>query len=201
VLSEAHSKLTRQEILDLWPADYQKPPSVTLWRWLGRAVSQGLLRQQGMGHNNDPFRYWLPAREDMMRPDGGTPEEMEAWNNRFVTELFEKLEQSKPTKAAVEASLPMEAPLPTEARLREEEDDGANSASDASPMTTMPLESLPTVRVPPESALVTPGANATRLAETPDAMVGLPFPYNTMNSEDVPEEVWQRARAARGNKW
>jgi len=156
VLSEAHSKLTRQEILDLWPADYQKPPSVTLWRWLGRAVSQGLLRQQGAGHNNDPFRYWLPAREDMMRPDGGTPEEMEAWNNRFVTELFEKLEQSKPTKPHAET------PLSVEATRMEDEDTTANPAVDAS--ETMPMESLPMEPVLLESSPVAPGANATRLA-------------------------------------
>jgi hypothetical protein len=196
VLSDACTKLTRQEILDRWPPDYSKPDSSTLWRWLGRAVAQGLARQLGTGRPGDPFRYWLPARELMMRPDGGTVEEMQAWNNRFVTELFEKLEQSKPTKRPEEASLPVEAPLPAEARLTEDEDDGAISASDASEMATMPLESLPTVPVPPESAPVTPGANATRLVETPDAMVRLPFPYNTMNPEDVPEEVWKRARAA-----
>jgi hypothetical protein len=40
-LSDAQSKLTRQEILHNWPADYQKPDSTTLWRWLSRAVAAG----------------------------------------------------------------------------------------------------------------------------------------------------------------
>jgi len=64
--------------------------------------------------------------------------------------------------------------------------------------------------VPLESSPVAPGADATRLAETPDATrlaetleppVRLPFPYNTMNPADVPEEVWQRARADRQKTW
>ena len=30
----------------------------------------------------------LPAREDMMRPDGGTKEELDAWNDRWVREVL-----------------------------------------------------------------------------------------------------------------
>ena len=63
VLTAAHSKLTRQESRDHWPEDYAKPDATTLWRWLSRGVAQGIVRQQGTGRLNDPFRYWLPARE------------------------------------------------------------------------------------------------------------------------------------------
>src|SRR6266478_3161336 len=93
----------------------------------------------------------------------------------------------KPTKAAVEASLPVEAPR------MEDEDTPANPAVDASETMTMPLESLPMEPVPLESSPVAPGADATRLAETADATrlaetleppVHLPFPYNTMNPAD-----------------
>ena len=213
VLTDACTKLTRQEILDRWPPDYSKPDSSTLWRWLGRAVAQGLARQLGTGRPGDPFRYWLPAREDLMRPDGGTPEEMEAWNNRFVTELFEKLELGKPTKPHVEATVPVEASIPADTDLSEEEDDGTESDFAASETATMELESpLPEPATPTDTpgadatrftdapnapaSPSTPDANATRLAETPDTMTRLPFPYNTMNPGDVPEEVWKRARAA-----
>jgi len=79
----------------------------------------------------------------------------------------------------------------------EDEDTPANPAVDASETMTMPLESLPMEPVPLESSPVAPGADATRLAETLEPPVRLPFPYNTMNPADVPEEVWERARAVR----
>jgi hypothetical protein len=50
------------------------------------------------------------------------------------------------------------------------------------------------------STLGTPGADATRLAEAPEA-VRLPYPFNTMKPEDVPEEVWKRAGADRQTTW
>jgi hypothetical protein len=59
---------------NFWPDEYDKPDSTTLWRWLSRAVTQGLVCQEGNGRPNDPYRYWLPAREPLMRPENGTPE-------------------------------------------------------------------------------------------------------------------------------
>ena len=61
VLSAACVKMTRQEILERWPPDYDKE-AMTLWRWLSRAVAQGVMRHAGSGRPPDPFRYWLPAR-------------------------------------------------------------------------------------------------------------------------------------------
>jgi hypothetical protein len=68
VLTAARIKLTRQEIMDRWSNDYAKPDATTLWRWLSRAVAQGIVRQEGTGRPHDPFRYWLPALEEMIRP-------------------------------------------------------------------------------------------------------------------------------------
>jgi hypothetical protein len=87
-LNDACTKLTRQEILDKWSDDYDKPETTTLWRWLSRAAAQGVVRQEGSGRPFDPFRYWLPSRDDMMRPEGGTPEEMQAWNDRCTAALI-----------------------------------------------------------------------------------------------------------------
>jgi hypothetical protein len=64
VLEDAGSKLTRQEILADWPADFLKPPSLTLWRWLDRGVQKGLILQEGTGRKRSPFRYWLPGHEE-----------------------------------------------------------------------------------------------------------------------------------------
>src|SRR5205807_622785 len=38
VHAEAPQKLTRLDILDEWPDDFEKPGRATLWRWLARAV-------------------------------------------------------------------------------------------------------------------------------------------------------------------
>jgi hypothetical protein len=64
VLEDASSKLTRLEILADWPADFIKPPSLTLWRWLDRGVHKGLILQEGTGRKRSPFRYWLPGHEE-----------------------------------------------------------------------------------------------------------------------------------------
>jgi hypothetical protein len=63
VLTAAPHKLTRQQILEEWHDDLPVPPAKTLWRWLGRAVEQGLLCRSGTGHKNDPYLYWLPTQE------------------------------------------------------------------------------------------------------------------------------------------
>jgi hypothetical protein len=44
-----------------------------------------------------------------------------------------------------------------------------------------------------------PSQTAEPAAPPPEAGVRLPYPYNTMNPADVPEEVWRRARQARPN--
>ena len=63
VLEDATQKLTRQEILDDWPADFAKPETTTLWRWLKRALQMTLIASDGTGRKNKPFRYWLPQNE------------------------------------------------------------------------------------------------------------------------------------------
>jgi hypothetical protein len=200
VLSEAHSKLTRQEILERWPADYGKPDSTTLWRWMSRAVAQGVVRQQGTGRTRDPFRYWLPAREDMMCPDGGTREEMQAWNDRMLVELVERMDDggTKPSEAApgskvgeasTETSMAVqetETPPPQPAPLP----DGL--AANASPLAAGPEESKLTDA--PDTTPLAERAEADRNAAVRETSVRLPFPFNIMRPEDVPEEVRHRAR-------
>jgi hypothetical protein len=69
VLEEATCKQTRQQVLDQWPGHLKPPNEVTLWKWLDRAVAQGLLCQDGFGHKNDPFYYWLPGQIEAWRQD------------------------------------------------------------------------------------------------------------------------------------
>ena len=69
VLATARHKLTRQQILEQWHDDLPMPQAKTLWRWLGRAVEQGLLCQSGTGRKNDPYLYWLPHQEVMWQHD------------------------------------------------------------------------------------------------------------------------------------
>ena len=63
ILEDASQKLTRLDVLDEWPPDFDKPDRATLWRWLDRAVKLGVVACEGSGRKNDPFRYWLPERE------------------------------------------------------------------------------------------------------------------------------------------
>jgi hypothetical protein len=184
VLSDASTKLTRQEILDRWSADYSKPDSSTLWRWLSRALAQGLVRQEGTGRAGDPFRYWLPEREALMRPDGGTAEEMQAWNERWVGELLGRIKPSDATPP------PEETPPSSAGGILHDRTEGAGAAE---PFEDSPLSA-------DEDAPAAPAAPAAAEPEpvtTPLEPAHLPYPYNTMNPEDVPEEVWRRARVVR----
>jgi AAA domain len=65
VLEDADQKLTRKAILAAWPSDYAKPADQTLWRWLNRAVKEGLLLCCGAGRCKDPFVYWLDGMEEV----------------------------------------------------------------------------------------------------------------------------------------
>jgi AAA domain len=67
VLEDASGKLTRDDILRQWPADYRKPDKCTVGRWLNRAVKDGRVLQAGTGHKNDPFVYWLDGMEDVWK--------------------------------------------------------------------------------------------------------------------------------------
>jgi hypothetical protein len=66
-LATAPGKLTRRELRSLWPAGKDAPSDQTLWRWLERAVAEKLLCRDGTGHRNDPFRYWLPGRDEELK--------------------------------------------------------------------------------------------------------------------------------------
>jgi hypothetical protein len=63
VLEHAPDKLTRMEILRAWPEGETAPSRATLWRWLERAVAEGLVLREGVGPTSDPFRYWLAEQE------------------------------------------------------------------------------------------------------------------------------------------
>jgi hypothetical protein len=186
-LAEAHSKLTRQEILDNWSPDYHKPDSITLWRWLSRAVAQGVVRQEGTGRSRDPFRYWLPQREEFLFPQGGSAEELQAWNARCVAEAFASLDRTGGAEPTPEAPLSGNEGSPGDAGIA------------AVPAEGMPPEPLP----PPDTG----GESAAAASPTPDplpsptaqpvaaeAPVRLPYPFSLMNPADVPEAVWKQAR-------
>ena len=63
VLEDTNKKLTRDQILELWPADFVKPKKITLWRWLDKAVTDGRVLVEGTGRRKSPFKYWLKGIE------------------------------------------------------------------------------------------------------------------------------------------
>jgi hypothetical protein len=67
VLDHAPQKLTCQDILDEWPTDHDKPSPATLSLWLDRALERSLIACAGAGKESDPYRYWLPEREEVWR--------------------------------------------------------------------------------------------------------------------------------------
>jgi hypothetical protein len=192
VLASSHHKLTRQEILDRWSSESDKPDPTTLWRWLNRAVARGQVRQEGVGRPHDPFRYWLPEREEMLYPEGGTQEELQAWNNRCLAELLPDL------------TPPRETALPAERAVSADESRTAAGPVAAAEELTLPPEPVLPERVAETTAPASrPPEPVPSLAADPvEAVLAeevrrLPFPWNIMNPAEVPEEVLKRARAKR----
>jgi hypothetical protein len=67
--AECPYKLTRRQLLDEWPADFPRPNLGSLWRWLDQAFARGLVARAGTGHRHNPFRYWLPEKEQQWQAD------------------------------------------------------------------------------------------------------------------------------------
>ena len=41
--------------------------AVTLAKWLNRALERALIAREGTGRKSDPFRFWLPEREEVWK--------------------------------------------------------------------------------------------------------------------------------------
>ncbi|MBI3410833.1 MAG: hypothetical protein HY040_21055 [Planctomycetes bacterium] len=67
VLEDAPQKLTRFDILEEWPDDFDKPHPATLSEWLNRAAKADMIAREGTGRKNDPFRFWLPQVEEIWK--------------------------------------------------------------------------------------------------------------------------------------
>jgi hypothetical protein len=69
VLEQAADRVTRGQVLAQWPEALVPPDRRILARWLEEAVARGLVSRRGLGRKADPFRYWLPGREEQWRQD------------------------------------------------------------------------------------------------------------------------------------
>ncbi len=69
ILKNAARKLSRLDILRLWPENRPRPKMTTLWKWLERLVQERKVLQEGVGRKKDPFVYWLPGMEDKWHQD------------------------------------------------------------------------------------------------------------------------------------
>jgi hypothetical protein len=88
VLANAPHKLTRQEILNLWPPTQPRPAPSTLWGWLDRAVAAGTLLREGTGERKHPFRFWTAEREEFWMDD--PLYRAEAESQRLLQEICER---------------------------------------------------------------------------------------------------------------
>ncbi len=116
VLEDAPQKLTRQDILDEWPADFPKPAIQTLWTWLDRGVKDKLIQVEGSGRKNDPLRYWLAVAEERWKQDPFY--ELQEAQRRELNLPFESLrERTKREAANAAADRVVEKPLKRGERL------------------------------------------------------------------------------------
>jgi hypothetical protein len=69
LFEDAAQKLTRIDILNEWPEDYDKPSATTLRTWLDHLVKNSLVACEGTGRRGDPFRYWFPRCEEIWKQD------------------------------------------------------------------------------------------------------------------------------------
>jgi hypothetical protein len=124
-----------------------------------------------------------------MRPEGGSVEALHAWNAHCVAEMFARLERTSTAKPTDQTTLP------------ENDDPTEVLAVAAVPAEVTPPESVPRPDLGSDhaaSASSTPDPQPSEAAQpvAPEAPLRLPYPFNLMNPADVPEEVWQQARAA-----
>jgi hypothetical protein len=180
ILEQSEGPLTRRAILRRWPDSAVPPAKLTLWKWLGRAVQEGRVLQEGRGTRREPFRYQLP-------------EMVEKWQQRFMASFLERLEKGEKGKGLerLEAPRPPDAAgppavPPAPSKQATSSLDPVRLAQGASPAAA-PASPGPELVPSPSPAPVEP--------VPPEAGMRLPYPYNTMNPAEVPEEVWQRAQA------
>jgi len=64
VLASGVLRETRSGIRNRWPAGQARPSPATLYRWLERAVTRGLVVRDGDGVRRQPCRYRLKGREE-----------------------------------------------------------------------------------------------------------------------------------------
>jgi hypothetical protein len=123
VLDDAMERLTQRQILEEWPEDFRKPDQSTLSRELADALDKGWIRRRGTGRKKDPYRYWLPGKEEDFHPGmHATKEELERYQRRWYQRWLESLAgasgQRKETKteATAPARTGAEAPALAEAK-------------------------------------------------------------------------------------
>jgi hypothetical protein len=75
----ARSAATHHELLQDWPADDERPSATVLYEWLNRATDEKLVRRQGTGRRNDPYRYRLPNADDEYWDRGELPPLRDLW--------------------------------------------------------------------------------------------------------------------------
>lgn len=73
ILTKRTVAATHHELLMDWPAGQEKPSAVTLYEWLNRAYEEKLLRRQGNGRKEDPYRYRLENEDDQYWDRGEIP--------------------------------------------------------------------------------------------------------------------------------
>jgi AAA domain len=73
ILAKREKSATHNELLMDWPADQERPSPSLLYQWLNRAFEEKLVRREGAGRKDDPYRYRLPNENDEYLDRGEMP--------------------------------------------------------------------------------------------------------------------------------
>ena len=171
VLEDAFERLSQNQILEQWPEDFRKPNRGTISRVLKRGVEEKKICRQGTGRRDEPFRYWLPGREDDLYPgEGAGWEEIERWKQRCDKEWLEsaRLFGLGKEKTGVESS-PMSTT--TNARAAKE---SAQAVEGIEPSPTAPPSSAQTTAPPGESGPLPVSTESAPQTATAAAVQELP---------------------------
>ncbi len=73
ILKDRTDAITHHEIAEYWPYDVEKPGKSVLYAWCALAFDRQLVRREGRGTKNAPYRYRLEHKNDRYHDMGELP--------------------------------------------------------------------------------------------------------------------------------
>jgi hypothetical protein len=209
ILGDAWKRMTQREILEEWPEDFVKPDFSTLSRCLHRAQTSGRVMRRGAGKKNEPFQFWLPGKEEDMRPDEGTSkEDWQRWHNRWLRALFtgKRKYGAPPLMTEEDNELESAGPKPVEPTMDQKPADARPPSTPApAKAPPVPAAALPATPKTQEPVAPTPAApEPPRMPQSPTEYVPIetaPLPPGIFRPAPEPDPDAVAAERLRIRRW